>query len=89
MGDNVSFVWDSRYDSAFQKIKQYLMCKPVLAFPKLDEPFVVEVDSSDYAAGESCLKRVLIMLCIQLDTFQRHLQVPNAIGHPLRRRLLN
>ena len=51
VGDNVSFVWDSRYDSAFQKIKQYLMCKPVLAFPKLNEPFVVEIDASDYAAG--------------------------------------
>ena len=31
-GDNVSFVWDSRCDSAFQKIKQYLICKPVLVF---------------------------------------------------------
>ena len=50
-GDNVPFVWDSRCDSAFQKIKQYLICKPVLAFPKLNEPFVVEVDASDYAAG--------------------------------------
>ena len=50
-GDNVPFVWDSRCDSAFQKIKQYLSCKPVLAFPKLNEPFVVECDANDYAAG--------------------------------------
>ena len=50
-GDNVPFVWDSFSDSAFQKIKQYLLCKPVLAFPKLNELFVVEVDASDYAAG--------------------------------------
>ena len=27
------------------------MCKPVLAFPKLIEPFIVKVDTSDYAAG--------------------------------------
>ena len=50
-GDNVPFVWGSLRDSAVQKIKQYLMCNLVLAFPKLNEPVVVEVDASDYAAG--------------------------------------
>ena len=27
------------------------MCEPILAFPKLNDPFIVEVDASDYAAG--------------------------------------
>eukprot|EP00794_Sanderia_malayensis_P010230 gene10230-11279_t len=39
-GDNVKFTWDSSCEAAFQTIKQYLMLEPILAFPKLDEPFV-------------------------------------------------
>ena len=27
------------------------MCEPILAFPKLHDPYVVEVDASDYAAA--------------------------------------
>ena len=50
-GDNVPFEWDSNSEAAFNKIKQYLMCKPLLAFPLLHQPFIVEVDASDYAAG--------------------------------------
>ena len=50
-GDNVKFVWDTWCEGAFLEIKQHLTCKPILAFPKLNDPFNVEVDASDYAAG--------------------------------------
>ena len=50
-GDNVKFVWDTSCEAAFLEIKQHLMCEPILAFPKLNDPFIVEVDASDYAAG--------------------------------------
>lgn len=50
IGDNVQFIWDSFCEAAFQEIKQHLMCGPILAFPQLNKPFVVEVDASDYAA---------------------------------------
>ena len=49
--DNSKFVWDSSCEAAFQELKQHLMCEPILAFPQLNKPFVVEVDASDYAAG--------------------------------------
>ena len=50
-GDNVKFTWDPSCEAAFQELKKHLMCEPILAFPKLHDPFVVEVDASDYAAG--------------------------------------
>ena len=50
-GDNVKFTWDASCGAAFQELKKHLMCEPILAFPKLDDPFVFEVDASDYAAG--------------------------------------
>ena len=49
--DNVNFQWTDECDTAFNTLKQKLSSEPVLAFPKLGEPFVVEVDASDYAVG--------------------------------------
>ena len=50
-GDNVKFVWGTSCEATFLEIKQHLMCEPILAFSKLNDPFIVEVDASDYAAG--------------------------------------
>ena len=50
-GDNVKFVWDASCEATFLEIKHHLMCEPFLAFPKLNGPFIVEVDASDVAAG--------------------------------------
>ena len=50
-GDNVKFMWDERCKVAFQELKQCLISEPILAFPKLNDSFVVEVDASDFAAG--------------------------------------
>ena len=44
-------LWTCQCESAFKELKQRLTSQPVLAFPKLNEPFTVEVDASDYAAG--------------------------------------
>ena len=49
--DNVQYLWTNDCESAFQILKQQLLSRPVLAFPKLGTPFVVEVDASEYAAG--------------------------------------
>ena len=49
--DNVPFTWTSSCNEAFNTLKAKLRSEPVLAFPRIGEPFVVEVDSSDYAAG--------------------------------------
>ena len=49
--DNVKFAWDTSCEKAFQTLKQQLLREPILAFPKPNSTFVVEVDASDYAAG--------------------------------------
>ena len=49
--DNTKFIWDMACEHAFQKLKQQLISEPILAFPKPNDTFVVEVDASDYAAG--------------------------------------
>ena len=49
--DNVPFLWTNQCESAFKELKRRLTSQPVLAFPKLNETFTVEVDASDYAAG--------------------------------------
>ena len=49
--DNVKFQWDESCESAFAELKRLLSTEPVLAFPRLGEPFVVDVDASDVAFG--------------------------------------
>ena len=47
----VPFQWDDSCETAFAALKQKLSSKPVLSFPKLGEPFIVEVDASNHAVG--------------------------------------
>ena len=49
--DNVKFEWSDSCEEAFQELKRRLASEPVLAFPRLGEPFVVDVDASDVAFG--------------------------------------
>ena len=49
--ENVPFQWDDSCEIAFSVLKQKLSSKPVLSFPKLGEPFIVEVDASNHAVG--------------------------------------
>ena len=55
--DNVPFVWDDSCESAFTELKRLLASYPVLAFPRLGEPFVVDVDASDVAFGGVLMQR--------------------------------
>ena len=50
-GDGVLFAWDTNCQQAFELMKQRPASEPVLAFPRLREPFIVDVGGSDYAAG--------------------------------------
>ena len=45
------FVWSDEADQSFEKLKNLLCSYPVLAFPKIGEKFVVEVDASSSAVG--------------------------------------
>ena len=49
--DNVKFVWSEPCEQAFTDMKRLLSSEPVLAFPRIGEPFVVDVDASDLAFG--------------------------------------
>ena len=49
--DNVKFIWDESCEKSFEELKRLLSSEPVLAFPRLGEPFVVDVDASDVAFG--------------------------------------
>ena len=49
--ENVPFQWDDSCETALSVLKQKLLSKPVLSFPKLGEPFIVEVDASKHAVG--------------------------------------
>ena len=49
--DKVSFDWDSNCENSFSTMKNCLVSAPILAFPRISEPFIVEVDASDNAVG--------------------------------------
>ena len=49
--DNVKFAWDDSCEEAFRQLKHSLASEPVLAFPRIGEEFVVDVDASDLAFG--------------------------------------
>ena len=47
----MGFAWDASCEAVFEEIKQYLIFGPILAFPKLNDSFIVKADASDYATG--------------------------------------
>ena len=49
--DTVVFKWSDDCENAFKQLKEQLSSDPVLQFPNLNQPFVIEVDASDLAAG--------------------------------------
>ena len=48
---NDPFQWDDSCETVFSVLKQKLLSKPVLSFPKLGDRFIVEVDASNHAVG--------------------------------------
>lgn len=47
----VQFVWTDSCQLAFENIKSILCSEPVLAAPKLQDPFTLQVDASNVGAG--------------------------------------
>ena len=48
-GDNLT--WTAECEEAFRKIKRHLSNAPILAFPRLDVPFILDTDASDSGLG--------------------------------------
>jgi len=47
----VQWEWTDEREEVFQKLKKLICEEPVLLMPKLDQPFELEVDVSNYAIG--------------------------------------
>ena len=48
---NARFVWNEDRQKSFEILKEKLSSAPILAHPKIGEPFKLFTDSSDYAVG--------------------------------------
>lgn len=46
----MTFYWHHKRQQAFDKIKEILCSKPVLASSKTDESFIITVDAFDYSS---------------------------------------
>lgn len=53
---NASFIWSAECENAFQSVKILLTSAPVLAAPRLNEPFKLHVDASKIGAGAVLLQ---------------------------------
>src|ERR1700744_3719675 len=51
------WVWGEEQEAAFENIKTLITSEPVLAHPRLDQPFELEVDASGYAIGAVLMQR--------------------------------
>ncbi len=47
----VQWEWTEEREEAFQKLKGLICAEPVLLMPRLEQPFELEVDTSNYAIG--------------------------------------
>ncbi|XP_063589651.1 uncharacterized protein LOC134766651 [Penaeus indicus] len=73
------FVWSSECQVAFEKIRSILMTKPVLKSPDFSQPFVLQVDASDVAAGAVLLQagdggilHPVSFMSTKFKVYQRH-----------------
>ena len=48
---NKKFKWTPECETAFETLKDRLTSAPLLAFPKMNEPFILSTDSSEYSNG--------------------------------------
>ena len=47
----VPFIWEAEHQASFDQIKSILTSGQVMAHPRTDQEFVLDVDASDYALG--------------------------------------
>ncbi|XP_069973541.1 uncharacterized protein [Penaeus vannamei] len=70
------FKWTVKCQESFSKLKNFLMCEPVLKSPDFDKPFTLQVDASDVAAGSVLLQEgkdgVLHPVCYSSAKFKPH-----------------
>ena len=50
------FHWDEPQQSAFEALREALVCAPVLAYPNADDPFILDTDASGTAIGAELIQ---------------------------------
>ena len=45
------FIWKSEQDDCFKLLKEKLLSPPILIYPDMTKPFVLQTDASQYAIG--------------------------------------
>ena len=48
---DIPYIWTQEQQNAFEKLKNYLITAPILAYPKFNESFILYTDASTYALG--------------------------------------
>ena len=73
---SAKFIWSEECQQAFQNAKLLLTSAPVLAAPKLDQPFQLQVDASQVGAGAVLLQAddggVARPVCYFSKKFNKH-----------------
>jgi len=79
---DVKYVWSPLCQQAFNQVKCLLSSAPVLAAPRLDQPFQLQVDASDVGAGaillqtdESGEERPISYFSKKFKVYQKHYSV--------------
>ena len=52
-GRKATFHWEKTHEIAFLTLKSKMTSTPVMAFPTMDEPFILDTDASQFAIGAS------------------------------------
>ena len=80
--DDVKYVWSPICQQAFTQVKELLSSAPVLAAPRLDHPFRLQVDASDVGAGavllqvdEKGVEKPVCFFSKKFKGYQRHYSV--------------
>ena len=75
----VKFCWDDDCETSFKQLRQKLVTAPVLSFPWLDKPFILDTDASDVGIGavlsqtdEKGAERVVAYGSKSLSRAERH-----------------
>nr|GEW17881.1 hypothetical protein [Tanacetum cinerariifolium] len=67
-----AFVWNNEAEEAFLKLKEAMMCAPVLKLPNFNEEFVVEIDASWERIGVVLQQQGHLIACLSITLSRKH-----------------
>ena len=79
MEKDVKFVWSSDCDQVFQKLETCLVNTPILVYPDLKKPFIIDTDASGSALVLFCRKSTLIKKKWSMHSQEDHVNLVNIV----------